>query len=519
MFEYALADPPELRRLGDSALVSAISDSARVAAAAEARCNAAIDELVRRRVIDEHPDWACDDWDACAAEVACALTVSQSRASGKMTDAVAQRDMPLVAAAHLDGHLSARTVETMCDRTSLVTDPAARAAIDADLAEAAARFGPLSKYKLEKVIDAIVERRDPGGVKRARDTMQGRDFTIGDANDRSGTATVWGRLSATDAALLQAAVDSLVASVCPKDPRTRAQRRADAVGALAVRATRLPCRCARPDCPAGTGPDEVAARFVIHVLADASTLTATADPAMHGDGDTDEDGPGAGAGPGPDPDDPNPGPDDPDGPDPDCAPPGPTPPVRPAAALLAEMPRGAVLPAALVADLITRGARVRSLTAGESTPDSGYRPSAAHARFVRTRDLTCRFPGCDKPAVNTDIDHTVPWPAGPTHPSNNNCRCRSHHLLKTFWPGWTESQEPDGTLNITTPSGCTYVTKPFAALLFPGFNTTTAVLPPASAPAPSPARGLKMPKRKQPRAKERAARIQAERALNIEPPF
>ena len=438
-----------------------------------------------------------------------------------MTDAVAQRDMPLVAAAHLDGHLSARTVETMCDRTSLVTDPAARAAIDADLAEAAARFGPLSKYKLERVIDAIVERRDPGGVKRARDTMQGRDFTIGDANDRSGTATVWGRLSATDAALLQAAVDSLVASVCPKDPRTRAQRRADAVGALAVRATRLPCRCARPDCPAGTGPDEVAARFVIHVLADASTLTATADPAMHGDGDgdTDEDGPGAGAGPGPDPDDPNPGPDDPDGPDPDCAPPGPTPPVRPAAALLAEMPRGAVLPAALVADLITRGARVRSLTAGESTPDSGYRPSAAHARFVRTRDLTCRFPGCDKPAVNTDIDHTVPWPAGPTHPSNNNCRCRSHHLLKTFWPGWTESQEPDGTLNITTPSGCTYVTKPFAALLFPGFNTTTAVLPPASAPAPSPARGLKMPKRKQPRAKERAARIQAERALNIEPPF
>ena len=36
--------------------------------------------------------------------------------------------------------------------------------------------------------------------------------------------------------------------------------------------------------------------------------------------------------------------------------------------------------------------------------EPGYRPSAALARFIRARDMTCRFPGCDNPI--TDIDHT-----------------------------------------------------------------------------------------------------------------
>jgi hypothetical protein len=61
--------------------------------------------------------------------------------------------------------------------------------------------------------------------------------------------------------------------------------------------------------------------------------------------------------------------------------------------------------------------------------EPNFRPSAALARFVRCRDLTCRWPGCDQPAQFSDIDHTVPYPAGPTHPSNNKPYCRIHHLL------------------------------------------------------------------------------------------
>ena len=45
-------------------------------------------------------------------------------------------------------------------------------------------------------------------------------------------------------------------------------------------------------------------------------------------------------------------------------------------------------------------------------PEPGYRPSAVPDRWIRLRDLTCRFPGCDQPAVRSDIDHTIPGPPG-----------------------------------------------------------------------------------------------------------
>ncbi|MED5816624.1 HNH endonuclease signature motif containing protein, partial [Mycolicibacterium sp. 050232] len=80
----------------------------------------------------------------------------------------------------------------------------------------------------------------------------------------------------------------------------------------------------------------------------------------------------------------------------------------------------------------------------------GYRPSVALSEFIRWRDLTCRFPGCDAPVDRCDIDHTVPYPLGPTHPSNNKLYCRAHHLIKTFCPGWSDRQLPDGTVEITT---------------------------------------------------------------------
>ncbi len=117
--------------------------------------------------------------------------------------------------------------------------------------------------------------------------------------------------------------------------------------------------------------------------------------------------------------------------------------------------------------------------------------------------------------MRSDIDHTIPWPAGPTHPSNNKAYCRKHHLLKTFWPGWSDRQDPDGRLHITTPSGLTYDSTPTATLLFPQWDTTTATLPaPPPGPPPAPARGLKMPKRRQTRTQARARYIATERARN-----
>src|SRR5256884_7049579 len=69
-------------------------------------------------------------------------------------------------------------------------------------------------------------------------------------------------------------------------------------------------------------------------------------------------------------------------------------------------------------------AKIKPLVLASTVAEPGYRPSAALAEFVRLRDMTCRFPGCDEKAEVCDIDHSVPWPLGPTHPSNCKLLCR-----------------------------------------------------------------------------------------------
>jgi hypothetical protein len=107
----------------------------------------------------------------------------------------------------------------------------------------------------------------------------------------------------------------------------------------------------------------------------------------------------------------------------------------------------------------TAHATIREVNTVTITGQQRRFPSAALADYIRARDLTCRFPGCDVPAWNTDIDHTVPYPAGPTHPSNLKCLSRAHHLLKTFHDGWTDTQLPGATIVWTSPTGHVYTTE------------------------------------------------------------
>ena len=173
------------------------------------------------------------------------------------------------------------------------------------------------------------------------------------------------------------------------------------------------------------------------------------------------------------------------------------------------------MPAPLIAALIARGATVRHLTAPGTDPEQRYRPSTALQEWTTARDLTCRFPNCDRPAQFCEFDHTTPWPAGATHASGGKMYCKLHHFGKTFWAGWTDSQAPDGTITITTPTGQTYTGKPASRLYFPAINTTSE---PIDTPPPTPTPPGKInhiPKyRKRNRAKQRAYRINAERKLN-----
>jgi hypothetical protein len=129
--------------------------------------------------------------------------------------------------------------------------------------------------------------------------------------------------------------------------------------------------------------------------------------------------------------------------------------------------------------------------------------------------MTCRFPGCDAPAEHCDIDHTIAYPAGPTHPSNLKSLCRKHHLLKTFAYGWGDVQLPDGAIVWTSPTGQTYKTHPGSRIFFPDWDVTTAPLPRPNGTAIAANRALMMPRRRRTRAADKAQRIKAERAPNI----
>lgn len=113
-----------------------------------------------------------------------------------------------------------------------------------------------------------------------------------------------------------------------------------------------------------------------------------------------------------------------------------------------------------------------------------YRPTPAHYRFLRTRDRTCRHPGCENRAGRADVDHVIPHGrGGPTDCINLCCLCRRHHRLKTHAAGWRFELRPDGLLSVTTPSGVTRITRP-PGMAPPPASGPTRVRPPADDPPP-----------------------------------
>ncbi len=72
------------------------------------------------------------------------------------------------------------------------------------------------------------------------------------------------------------------------------------------------------------------------------------------------------------------------------------------------------------------------------------------------RDHTCVFPWCTLPAVNTDMEHVVPYPEGPTGTGNIAPGCRRHHRAKTHM-GWDYETLGPGLYLWTSPHGERYL--------------------------------------------------------------
>ncbi len=89
-----------------------------------------------------------------------------------------------------------------------------------------------------------------------------------------------------------------------------------------------------------------------------------------------------------------------------------------------------------------------------------YRVPADLRQWLRIRDGMCRFPGCTRRAVHTEIDHTGQWQAdGLTQYDNLACLCAKHHHLKDQTV-WQVVQRGNGILEWTSPAGRTYRTEP-----------------------------------------------------------
>jgi len=104
-------------------------------------------------------------------------------------------------------------------------------------------------------------------------------------------------------------------------------------------------------------------------------------------------------------------------------------------------------------------------TCAHRRESAGYRPSASLRHLIKIRSPRCGYPGCRRPAIRTDDDHTIPYhQGGKTCECNLYPLCRQHHQAKQS-PGWRLEQREPGILTWTLPSGrtCTVTAEPYPA--------------------------------------------------------
>jgi len=438
-----------------AALLDRISASWREQNRAAAAALAAVGDLFAYRLTrcSDTEDWAVDTEAAVSAEVAAALRTSQGLAASQLRYARAMRErLPKLADAFKAGDIDQRTFATAVYRTDLINDAHVLAAVDEQLAVIVPRWPSMTRGRLAGHIDKIVAKADADAVRRRTERRTERQVWFADHGE--GLSQIYGSMLTPEAHALDKRLTELARTVCEHDPRTHEQRRADALGALTMGADQLPCRCERDDCV--VEKRSTATSVVIHVIADQAAT----------------------------------------------------------AQLASEVCADGLIGPELVAELAAAARLVPLVHPRDAAPEPGYVPSSRLADFVRCRDMTCRWPGCDHPAFDCDVDHTVPFAdGGLTHASNLKCYCRTHHLVKTFW-GWHDEQLPDGTVILTSPAGKTYVTTPGSALLFPSLCAPTGELPSPAAVDNHGDRTSMMPRRRRSRREDRARRVAAERRQN-----
>jgi Domain of unknown function (DUF222) len=394
--------------LDDYDLVEAIAGWERIAAWAAARQASAVAELSHRPVFAglRVTTDGIDPVRATALEIAARLRVSHQEATYRVVVAqelTTQRQATL--AALRTGQIDLRRARTIVDGVQILDTDRAAVVEARLLATAAEQTPPAFRRRVEQQVAAA----DPSGFEqRHQRAMTDRQVRCRPEADAMGS--LWALLPAAGTALVNTVLDAAADAMKtghPHDGRTHAQRRADALVAMAELAWQTGhlggARC---------GPRlarRQRRRVEIGVLVPYPTLL----------GLTDAPGELAGFGP---------------------------------------------IPASVARRIAAGGVWRRILT----DPISGrvldygktrYRPPQDLVDHVIARDRTCRGVACNRRAETCDIDHTINYPDGPTADWNLGPFCRPEHNGKTCRL-WQVSQPRPGHFCWRSPTGHTYSKDP-----------------------------------------------------------
>src|SRR5215213_1572360 len=262
------------------ALITEIEASQQQESALMAHRLAAIAALLSQRIAeaedaDPDPGYAMiTGFARTTAEVSAAMNMSPMGANHLVSQAEAlDTRLPNVAALLAEGRTDWRTVQLIIARTELVSSDLI-GELDQSLADRIGRWQCWSRRRIINAVDAAVRDIDPDAAKERR-VRADDDRHISVTPLPNGMAQVRGTLPATAAAAFDKKLSDMAASVCAKDSRTIAQRRADAADAL-VEGRNLTCDCGQPDCPSRATDAEPAGggvQTVINVIATEETVT------------------------------------------------------------------------------------------------------------------------------------------------------------------------------------------------------------------------------------------------------
>jgi hypothetical protein len=381
-------------------------------------------ELARRsgaRTEHERRVWGARDM---LAELAVALRLPEASLARRLARLTRLAALPRLSAAHQRGAVSAWHLDVVLDVFHAVTDPGVLARADEFLSERAEK---MTAPQLRAAARGWRDRHVPRTDEQRRANLAARRVDITPADEDMCWLTAL--IPAAQAMAIDARLDQIAATIADTDDRSREEIRADALVDLLLVPGAMPAVVRMP---------------------------ATDEPS-HAEARQDEPiDPGA------------------------CGLPGWLAGVRadvvltvPVLSLLGHSDEPAELEGFGPIDLDTArmlAAHAPSFVRVLTHPETGavlsvgrdrYRIPADLRRAVQIRDVTCRFPGCRRPARRCDVDHVKAWVAdhGATEDANLECLCEKHHRLKHEM-GWTPALQPDGRVRWRSPLGFTYWTEP-----------------------------------------------------------